>query len=154
MSPAATPPEQPAFLVQPTSTSLVMQGYTHKVSGDEGVTMATVEERISGLETRVAVQEVKIEGLATKADLQAMMNDLKGFVLSQLDPVKNDLDAVKADLGSVKGDIAVIKNELTHKADHADVQKAINSMTWRMIGMGGTIIVVLGGLMTLFKFLH
>jgi hypothetical protein len=105
--------------------------------------MATIDERVSKLETAVGVQAQEIKGFATKADLERMVNDLKAFVTNELSPMK-------ADIGDIKIDVATMKNELTHKSSHADVSNAVNSLTWKMIGG----VAFLSGVMALFKFLH
>lgn len=112
-------------------------GYTVPVSKpivEAGMT--TIDERVSKLDTSVAVQGQEIKGLATKADLERMVNDLKTFVTNELSPMK-------ADIGNVKVDIASIKTEITHHATKAWVYATLAVASIGALGAIGSIFTVL-----------
>lgn len=98
--------------------------------------MTIIDDRVGKLETRVAVQDEQLKSAASQSWVEKIIADNREFIHQELKPIRDDISAMK--------------NELTHKASHADVQGAINSMTWRMLGGIGFLTAV----MALFKFLH
>ena len=129
------PPDHSAYLgefsqAKPYINYVGAGGYTVPVSkpiAEAGMTI--IDERVSKLETLVAVQAQELKGLATKADLERMFSELREALHKELDPIRTD--------------IASIKTEINHHATKAWVYATLAVATIGALGAVGSIFTIL-----------
>ncbi len=98
--------------------------------------MSSINDRVAILETKVAVQEVKIEGLATAAMLTEMREDMrKGF--------SDVCRSMEKRFGAVENRLTVIETKLPSLATKADMYLAI----------GGALVLGLGAVFEMFRYM-
>lgn len=117
--------------------------YRHQSSGaPQGVlgSMVTIDERVASLETKVSVQEVKIDGLATQASMERMFSEARADMNQQFAGMR---EVLHKELTPLRTDIAAIKNEITHHASKAWVYAILAVSAVGAIGAIGSVFTIL-----------
>ncbi len=103
--------------------------------------MATIDERVASLETKSALQDEKINGLATAA----MLAEMRLSMEQRFGAVENSLTAIQSTLPSLatKAGLTAIEAKLPSLATTANVYRAI----------GLALAFGLGAVFAMFKYL-
>ncbi len=98
--------------------------------------MASVDERVASLETKSALQDVKIEGLATAAMLAEMRQEMnKGLSDLRL--------SIEKRFGAVENRLTAIETMLPSLATKAEIY----------VSIGGALVLGLGAAFEMFKYM-
>jgi uncharacterized coiled-coil protein SlyX len=115
--------------------------------GKEEAVMATVEERVFLLEKEVAVQLIRIDGLAKESTMTQMFADMRADMAHEFADLRKD---IQSGFTQANGKVAALDTRL------AMVETRILSMpgTANMyLAIGGALLLGLGGAFAMFKYM-